>query len=153
MFSVTAFDTVTMKWVVVCRIRITKQTQNAYAMRFRLLFQTCQKEQPRFALGVTLHGGVLDWSDAEANGLRDAVGSDMAEKLLKGCQVHWVRSYQQCAKRVVAKATGKEGKRLEIEAFCVVAAQITKATSQHEVFKLFRGECTLSDVQLHSSNF
>ena len=44
MFNVTAFDTVTMKWVVVCRIRITKQTQDAYAMCFRLLFQTCQKD-------------------------------------------------------------------------------------------------------------
>ena len=97
MFNVTAFDTVTMKWVVVCRIRIAKQTQDAYAMYFRWLFQTCQKEQPRFALGVTLHGVVL-WSDAEANGLRDAVGSDMADKLLKGCQVHWARSYQRCAK-------------------------------------------------------
>ena len=39
---------------------------------------------------------------------------------------------------------------MEIEAFCLVAAKITKATSQHEVFKLFQclcGECTLSDVQ------
>ena len=39
---------------------------------------------------------------------------------------------------------------MEIEAFCLVAAQITKATSQHEVFKLFEclcGECMLFDVQ------
>ena len=63
MFNVTAFDTVTMKWVVVCRIRITKQTQDASAMCFRLLFQTCQKDQPRFSPGVTLHGVVLDWSE------------------------------------------------------------------------------------------
>ena len=50
--------------------------------------------------------------------------------------MHWACSYQRCAKQVVAKATGKESKRLEIEAFCLFAAQITKASSQHEVFKL-----------------
>ena len=64
--------------------------------------------------------------------------------------MHWARSYQRYAKRVVAKATGKESKQLEIEAFCLVAAQITIATSQHEVFELFQclwGECVLSDVQ------
>ena len=64
--------------------------------------------------------------------------------------MHWACLYQQYAKRVVAKATEKEGKQHEIEAFCLVAAQITKATSQHEVFQLFQclcGECMLSDVQ------
>ena len=31
---------------------------------------------------------MIDWSDAEANGLRKAVGDIVANRLLKGCQVH-----------------------------------------------------------------
>jgi len=37
---------------------------------------------------MTLVGVVTDWSDAEINGLRMAVGKETAEKLLKGCKVH-----------------------------------------------------------------
>ena len=41
-----------------------------------------------FELGSTLQGVVTDWSDAEINGLKMAVGKRTAEKLLKGCKVH-----------------------------------------------------------------
>ena len=37
-------------------------------------------------------GVVIDWSDAEAAGLKLAVGEHKAAVLLKGCKVHWQRS-------------------------------------------------------------
>ena len=45
-------------------------------------------------------GVVTDWSDAEINGLRMAVGKETAEKLLKGCKVHWQCSCQHVADKV-----------------------------------------------------
>ena len=116
---------------------------------FSAMFERCKKLYPSFEIGKTLFGVVVDWSDAEANGLRDAVGSEAANKLLKGCQVHWIRSYQRAGEQVVkSQATNK--RKLELEAFGIVAAQITKAKSQQDVFKLFQcllGSCTLSEIQ------
>ena len=37
LFNVTAFDFLTMRWMVVCHIGITKQTKEAYAHCFKLL--------------------------------------------------------------------------------------------------------------------
>jgi len=41
-----------------------------------------------FELGKTLKGVVVDWSDAEINGLGQAVGRDTATKLLSTGQDH-----------------------------------------------------------------
>ena len=38
-----------------------------------------------FEVGKTLRGIVIDWSGAEVNGLRKAVGDTVAIGLLKGC--------------------------------------------------------------------
>ena len=57
----------------------------------------------------------MDWSDAEAKGLREAVGDETADSILHGCNVHWTRSYQRVAERVVAK------EKLAIDAFCKIA--------------------------------
>ena len=45
----------------------------------------------------SLIGIVTDWSDAEINGLKLAVGKEMATKLLTGCGVYWQRSCQRVA--------------------------------------------------------
>lgn len=43
---------------------------------------------------------IVDWSDTEAKGLRDAIGQNLADKLLRGCNVHWARSYQKVADKL-----------------------------------------------------
>ena len=53
---------------------------------------------PNFELGETLLGIVVDWSDAEINGLGQAVGKDLATKLLCGCKVH-------CMGKIMAAST------------------------------------------------
>ena len=53
-----------------------------------------------FELGSTLQGVVTDWSDAEINGL----------KLLKGCKVHWQRSCQRVADKVLSSHDRKREK-------------------------------------------
>ena len=44
---------------------------------------------------------MTDLSDAEINGLKRSVGEDSAMQLLKGCKVHWIRSWHRVRDRVV----------------------------------------------------
>ena len=84
LFNATAFVPITMHWMVVCRIRITKQTEKAYAFCFKTMFDRCKKDNPEFVVGKKLLGVVIDWSDSEAEGLKLAVGEKTANLLLKG---------------------------------------------------------------------
>ena len=92
---------------------------------------------------------MIDWSDAEAQGLRDAVGEELANQLLKGCQVHWMRSFHRIADKV-CKIQHPERRKIENEAFKLIAAAIVKVKSQDQVLKLFQclcGERDIRDVQ------
>ena len=73
---------------------MTREDHNAYALGFRKTFEKCKRDHQEFELGKSLLGIVIDWCDAEIRGLRDAVGTEIAKALLKGCQVHWNRSWQ-----------------------------------------------------------
>ena len=80
------------------------------------MFEKCRSANENFELGQTLQGIVTDWSDAEIRGFKTAVGKNMAEKLLKGCKVHWQRSCQHVAEKVLSsQERGKEEKR---RSFC-----------------------------------
>ena len=88
LFNVTAFDEETMKWIVVGRCLLSKDDSDAYSIGFGKVFGMAKSDCSKFEVGTTLRGIVIDWSDAEANGLRKAVGDIVANRLLKGCQVH-----------------------------------------------------------------
>ena len=67
----------------------------AYGLGFKKLFEQCRQADSDFAIGETLLGIVTDWSDAEIKGLKNAIGQETAAKLLRGCKVHWLRSFQR----------------------------------------------------------
>ncbi len=46
----------------------------------------------------------MDWSDAQISGLHLVIGKEKAEKLLKGCKVHWVGSCQQVVNKIVSSS-------------------------------------------------
>ena len=96
------FNYTIVDWMVVSRVRLTRQTANAYALAFTKTFANCKDKHGSFQPGKTLLGVVIDWCDAEINGLGKAVGKDTAVKLLKGyCNsVHWIRSWQRVRDRV-----------------------------------------------------
>ena len=87
LFNVVAFNDVTMEWMVVGRVRLDKQDSAAYRLAFTKFFETCKHHDSKFELNQTLVGIITDWSDAEINGLKEAVGKEVAENLLKGCKV------------------------------------------------------------------
>ena len=49
-----------------------KEDQSA----FNLMFSTCRKDCPQFKVEK---GNIVDWSDTEAKGLRDAIGQHLAD--------------------------------------------------------------------------
>ena len=99
-FNATAFDNSTLKWVILARLHCDKENTEMFHKAFKIMFATCKQDHPDFSLGKTLKGIVLDWSDSEREGIEQAIGKDLAGQLLKGCQVHWARSYQRFAKRI-----------------------------------------------------
>lgn len=104
------------------------------------MFDQCKKDNSEFCIGKTLLGIIIDWSDAEADGLQLAVGEEMANTLLKGCKVHWIRSYQRVADKV-CKHQHPEKRAIENEAFNLVASAVQKVQTQQEVFHLFECLC------------
>ena len=85
---------------VVARVRLDHLTAEAYEHCFKSVFHTVKKTCPQFAVGKTLLGVVLDWSDQQMKGLGGAVGEDTAAKVAKGCRVHFIRSVKRVSERI-----------------------------------------------------
>ena len=58
------------------------------------------KYYPNFRKGQSLKQILLDFDHAEYNGLVKVLGKDFAEKVIRGCSVHWMRSVNRVAKIV-----------------------------------------------------
>ena len=71
---------------------MNKHDANAHALAFRKTFDACTESYQDFSVGRTL---VIDWSDADIQGLAKAVGKELEDELLRGCNVHWARSWQR----------------------------------------------------------
>ena len=122
LFNMVAFDYSSMDWQVVSRVRLDKQDASAYALAYRKTFETCKSKFDSFEVGKSLLGVVIDWSDAEIKGLGNAVGQNLASTLLKGCNVHWTRSWQRVRDRVASSADKQREKTL----FSKIASAIPK---------------------------
>lgn len=73
--------------MVVARVHLNKLTAEAYAKCFRAVFDQVKASHPKFAVGKSLCGVIMDWSDQQYNGLEIAVGASVAEEVSKGCRV------------------------------------------------------------------
>ena len=78
LFNAVAFNFVTMEWMVIARVRLNKQTSEAYGIAFSKMFGKCSSVCSDFQPGSSLLGVLIDWSGAEMNGLQRAVGKSVA---------------------------------------------------------------------------
>ena len=146
LFTVTAFVEETMKWIVVGRCLLSKDDSDAHSIGVGKVFGMAKSDCSTFEAGTTLRGIVIDWSDAEANGLRKAVGDIVANRLLKGCQVHWSRSYQRVAEKVCRTVEEKK-------VYNRIASCIPCSKSKANVLLLFPVLCGEKPVEaLHLSD-
>ena len=111
LFNAVVFNYDTLEWAIVGRVHLSHQTSAAYALAFSKLFTKCKNRYPNFELGKSLVGVITDWSDAEVNGLKKFAGDKVATQLLKGCRVHWIRSWHRVRDKNIGNAP-KESKYL-----------------------------------------
>ena len=143
LFNVVAFNELTMEWMVVSRVRMNQQDHKAYRLGFLKTFQHCSLAHPSFKPGESLLGVVVDWSDSEVRGLSEAVGESIAKSLLKGCRVHWNRSWQRIRDRV-ASSTDKAFEKM---IFTKIASQIPKLPIGEHVCDCFKVLCKQLSAQ------
>lgn len=66
------------------------------------MFKFRHQECPQFQLDKTLKGVIVDWSDTERKGLRDAIGEAMADEVLRGTGVdHTTELLRELMQRLV----------------------------------------------------
>lgn len=78
--------------MTVARVYLNKLTSDAYCKCFEAIFSAASSATTKFAVGQSLVGIITDWSDHQFAGLEKAVGKDVAESVVKGCQVHLIVS-------------------------------------------------------------
>ncbi|KAL9974528.1 hypothetical protein ACROYT_G011573 [Oculina patagonica] len=69
-------------------------TAEAYQVAFSGIFKAVGKYYPQFDPKDCLQAVIVDYSDAQVQGLIQTVGQNKAFSVLKGCQLHWMRSDQ-----------------------------------------------------------
>ena len=138
LFNAVAFDHTAMEWVVVGRVRLDSQSSAGYA----LCYKKCRNANENFELGLTLQGIVTDWSDAEIRGLKTAVRKNIAEKLLKGCKVHW----QQSCERVAEKVLSSQERGREKIFFCKLPLKFRLLTVLLSIIACFEALCGVRPV-------
>ena len=94
---------------------------------FKKTFQKCEEDHPQFSLADSLLGVVTDWSDAEISGLGEAIGKEAAAKLLRGCKIHWARSWQRVRDRIARSSDKPHEKAV----FSKIASLISEVGGSH----------------------
>ena len=80
----------------------------------------------------------VDWIQAETKGLKLALGEEVASQLLRGCQVHWIRSCQRICDHVISTT----GKYKEKAIFRTLSSAITSLHNQSEIIACFQALCS-----------
>ena len=87
-----------MLYNAVGRVLCNKQDGRSYATAFREMFSFVTERFFDFHHGRSLEVILVDFDDVEAKGFKEALGADVAERVLRGCQVHWTCSLQRVCK-------------------------------------------------------
>ena len=73
--------------MTVARVFINGMDAEAFRQSFHVIFTAVKTLHPKFEVGKSLHGIIMDWSDAQIKELEEDVGPDVAAKVMKGCRV------------------------------------------------------------------
>ena len=141
LFNAVAFNDVTMDWMVVSRVWLDTQNHLGYKLAFQKMFDTCKERFPNFDAGETLKAIILDWSDAQVNGLKEAIGETKATALIKGCKVHWLRSCQRVADKITSN------KSTERELLLKIARKIQSLSSAVDIVACFETLCDTRSLE------
>ena len=142
LFNAVVFNEVTLEWMVVARVWLNNQSEQGYRLAFKKMFDHCKEKYPAFGLGKSLSAVIVDWSDAEINGLKTAIGDKLAMSLLRGCKVHWIRSCQRVADRVASPNNKDSEKKI----FLQIARKIQYVKSAVDTIACFETLCGVRTI-------
>lgn len=71
----------------VARYLLNKQSGEAHGKVFHEMFASVNEQHIQFNNGQNIEGITVDFPDAEANGLEEPLGLQMASKVLRRCKV------------------------------------------------------------------
>ena len=107
LLNMVTLNVTTMHYQAVARVPCDKQDGESYATSFQEVFNKVTECYPYFRKGKSLKQILVDFDDAEYNGLVKVLEKDFAEKVIRGCSVHWMRSVNRVAK-IVCRSSDEE---------------------------------------------
>jgi hypothetical protein len=121
LLNLVTFNNATLVYNAVGRVLMDRVDGAAYATAIKEIFESVGILYPRFDNGKKLKQIMVDFDDAEYNGLKQVIGEKLAEKIIRGCSVHWLRSLNRvCSlvttsteEEIVFKAIGKKIEEVE----------------------------------------
>ena len=112
------------------------------------MFDKVTGEYPNFKKGRAVKQILVDFDDAKYNGLVEVLGTDFAQKVIRGCSVHWMRSVNRIAKMVCASR--------EKEAVFKYIGKIIQETQDKEtviqMFDVLSGKKNVKEATEHLSD-
>jgi hypothetical protein len=112
-------------------------------MQLPSIFKYVTKNHPNFKNGKALKQIMFDFDDAEYNGFVEVLGKDIAEAVVQGCSVHWIRSVDRVADLV---CNSQEESKIFKSFGCIIENEPEK----DNVLKIFNILCGKKDISCAS---
>ena len=130
LLNLVTLNTETLCYQAFSRVLYDKQDGESHNLSFYEVFKQATKVNAKFNHGKSLRQIVVDFDDAEYNGLTLVLGKDITEKLLRGCSVHWKCSVNKVANLVCLS-------RDEETIFKTLAGKTEDASRKEDVMEIF----------------
>jgi hypothetical protein len=144
LLNMVTFNERILHYNAVARVLCNKQDGESYATSIKTVFDFVSKKYTKFENGKNLKEILVDFDDAQANGFRKAMGEEVANKVLRGCKVHWLRSVQRVSKMVTKNQE-------EAALFERIAKKATTVREKKDVYAIFDILCCKKSLNSNES--
>ena len=108
LLNVVAYNHTTLEYQVVTRVLMSKLTSAAYKAALEQILIITTNIHPEFDHGSAVKSWVVDFSEAQANGLAENLGKEKASQVIRGCNVHYMRNAEKTAVKVGVDECSRE---------------------------------------------
>ena len=130
------------RYVPVFRVFLNKQDASAISFAISNAFQHVDKSNAEFGMGQNVVQIMVDYSDAEENGLRQSLGHEFVDKVLRGCLFHFMQS----AQKVAVLVTETENQRKLFIDLCRIVTSSKEQSTVFDIFSVLCGEKLILDI-------